>query len=95
MNVRAEVRWIVGVAAVVEDDDIFQAAANQLVGTGTSTAPSSATTGDAAAYLMLYYIYDCSTKFSELHEEKITAASGFRYALVTDIPAFFPPSIRT
>lgn len=29
-------------------------------------------------------------KFSELHEEKITAAAGFRYALVTDISAFFP-----
>ncbi|MGF6761318.1 hypothetical protein P3T24_001631 [Paraburkholderia sp. GAS33] len=29
-------------------------------------------------------------KFSELYEEKITAAAGFRYALVTDISAFFP-----
>jgi hypothetical protein len=29
-------------------------------------------------------------KFSELYEEKITAAAGFRYALITDISAFFP-----
>ncbi|PXW28268.1 RNA-directed DNA polymerase [Paraburkholderia caballeronis] len=29
-------------------------------------------------------------KFSELYEEKITAAAGFRYALITDVSAFFP-----
>ncbi|HEY4214470.1 MAG TPA: RNA-directed DNA polymerase [Steroidobacteraceae bacterium] len=29
-------------------------------------------------------------KFSELHEEKILHASGFRFALVTDITGFFP-----
>lgn len=30
---------------------------------GISAAPSSATTSDAAAYLVLCYIYGCSTKF--------------------------------
>jgi hypothetical protein len=29
-------------------------------------------------------------KFSELHEEKITSAAGFKYALITDITSFFP-----
>jgi hypothetical protein len=29
-------------------------------------------------------------KFSELYEEKITSAAGFRYALITDITSFFP-----
>jgi len=31
-------------------------------GAGTSTAPSNATTGDAAAYLLLRYIYGCSIR---------------------------------
>jgi hypothetical protein len=29
-------------------------------------------------------------KFSELYEEKISSAAGFRYALITDITSFFP-----
>ncbi|WP_312433767.1 RNA-directed DNA polymerase [Achromobacter sp.] len=29
-------------------------------------------------------------KFSELYEEKIVAANGYRYALITDVSAFFP-----
>jgi hypothetical protein len=30
------------------------------------------------------------TKFSELHEDKITSSSGFKYALITDVSSFFP-----
>jgi hypothetical protein len=30
------------------------------------------------------------TKFSELHERKITSSSGYKFALVTDITGFFP-----
>jgi hypothetical protein len=29
-------------------------------------------------------------KFSDLHEEKIMASAGYKYALVTDITSFFP-----
>jgi hypothetical protein len=29
-------------------------------------------------------------KFSELYEEKVTSAAGYKYALVTDITSFFP-----
>lgn len=29
-------------------------------------------------------------KFSELHEDKIIASSGFKYALITDVSSFFP-----
>jgi hypothetical protein len=29
-------------------------------------------------------------KFSELHEDKITSAAGFKYALITDVTSFFP-----
>jgi hypothetical protein len=29
-------------------------------------------------------------KFSALYEEKVTAASGYRYALITDVASFFP-----
>jgi hypothetical protein len=49
-------------------------------GAGTNTAPSSATTGDAAAYLLLCYIYGCSTKSLDI-EYVISRISGERAIL--------------